>query len=166
MAHLDAKHIKNLKRNDVVVLYVPVCDESYIGLMHGKFVRCKACDPYIDSDGHATTTLVFSRRIQTEPGDFFSSIPTNMMGCDLMSPLVFAEEEFANLCTDEALRKEFFRTYPTRPGDAYGVSESERWCWWQTRGELKRMLRLKKPPMLDFSDITVLPPKEESEEED
>lgn len=163
---MNAKYIESLKLNDVVILYIPVCDESYIGLLHGKFVKCKTCTPYTDSRGRVTTILVYSRPIQSEPGDFFSSIQTNEMGCDLSSPLVFAEEEFEKLRSDENLRKDYFKNYPLRPDSAFSISESERVCWWQTERELKRMFGLKKPPICDLSYITILPAEKFPNNED
>lgn len=163
---MNAKYIENLKLNDVVILYVPVCNESYVGFLHGKFVKCKTCTPYTDDRGRTTTILVFSRKIQSEPGDFFSSIQANEMGCDLTSPFVFAEDEFEKMRYDENLRKDFFKNYPRHPNSAFAVSESERECWWQSKHELERMFKLKNPPMYNFSNITVLPAEESADDED
>ena len=157
---MDAKYIEKLKLNDIIIHYVPVCDESYIGMLHGKFVKCRTCTPYVDSKGRTTTILVYSRRIQSEPGDFFSSIQTNEMGCDLTSPLVFAEEEF------EKMRKDFFKNYPRHPNSAFAVSESKRVCWWQTKRELERMFKLKEPPTYDLSNIRILSAEESATDDE
>ena len=152
---MDKKYIETLKINDTVIIYVPVCDESHIGYTHGKFVKAKCGKPWEDGG----VILFFDRKIQSEPGDFFSSIPTNQLGANLASPLIFAVEEFEELRGDRAKMDEFFKNYP-HPNDFVGpfsVCETMRICWQQTKNELKRMLKLKKPIIVDMSHITVLP---------
>lgn len=157
MVDLDKKYIDGLKINDVVIVYVPVCDETHVGYTHGKFVKAKVGQPW--DDGGAC--LHFDRAIQCEPGDFFSSLPTNQLFTELASPMIFAEAEFEELRTDKEKRNEFFEHYP-EPKDLtmFAMADSLRRCWWQTRAELKRMLSLKRPIIIDMSHITVKPAKE------
>ena len=151
---MDKKYIKKLKINDPVIIYVPVCDESHVGYTHGKFVKAKVGQPW--GDGGAC--LFFDEKIQTETGGFFSSIPTNQLFVELASPLIFAMDEFEELRADKEKRAKFFEKYPTpKKLKMFAMSESMRRCWWQTQGELKRMLSLKRPIILDMSYITVEP---------
>jgi hypothetical protein len=159
---MNPKYIKKLKRDDVIVRYIPVCDESYIGRLHGKFVKCKTGSPFkMEGKKHMLSLLFFSCDIKAGEMSFFSSLPDNQIYCDLTLPLVFAEKEFEELRANKELRDKFFEKFPTFPISDFALTYSMRVCWQQTKSELMRLFRMKKPPIIDFSAITVVPPDEE-----